>query len=96
MDFVGKTSLMIAYERQLESEKPEGERLFCDPLAKYFTGGGTGKRVSDFLACGLKVVFDPTGELGFKFDGHVRYTAARTQLINDYVARWIKTTAGKK
>lgn len=53
IDFVGKTSYMIAYERMLESEKPEKERLFNDPLAKYFTGGEWGKRVSDMLAMSL-------------------------------------------
>ena len=43
-------------------------RLFCDPLAKHFAGP-YGKRVSEMLACGLKSVFDPTGEVGLGFEG---------------------------
>lgn len=69
---------MISYERSLESQKPDDKRLFNDHLAKYLVGGDIGKRVSDCLGVGLKTIFDPTGEVGFGYMGHINYTAART------------------
>ena len=96
LDFTGKTALWMAYERQLESEKPEGERLFYDHLAKHFTGGGVGKRMSDTMTYGLKAIFDATGDIGLGNEGHVNCTAARTQLINDKTATWLQATDGEK
>ena len=93
--FAGKTAFMIAHERQIESEKPEDVRLFCDPYAKYFVGP-YGKGVSEMLAHGLKTLFDPTGEQGLGYEGHVVYTACRTRLINDQLAKWIQATEGTK
>ena len=46
LTFANKTAQWIAFERQFESEKPKGERLFNDCLAKHFVGD-YGKRVSD-------------------------------------------------
>lgn len=93
--FAGKTAFMIAHERQIESEKPEDERLFCDPYAKYFSQP-YGKEVSEMLAIALKSQFDPTDEHGLGFEGHVVYTACRTRLINDQLAKWIQATEGTK
>ena len=52
MTFANKTAAMIAYERDLEAQKPESERICNDFLAKHFIGK-YGKRVSDSMACGL-------------------------------------------
>ena len=87
---------MISYERMLESQKPEGQRLFNDHLAKYLIGGEYGKRVSDCLGVGLKQIFDPTGERGFGYMGHINYTAARTRIINDSLDKWILEIEGTK
>jgi len=65
-------------------------------LAKYFTGGDDGKRVSDMMAYSLKGMFDPDDKVGLKYEGHVLYTAARTMLINDFASKWIKSTSGQK
>eukprot|EP00045_Choanoeca_perplexa_P007152 m.63118 g.63118 ORF g.63118 m.63118 type:complete len:313 (+) comp13955_c0_seq1:79-1017(+) len=90
IDFAGKTAMWVAYERALESARPEEERLFCDPLAKHF-GEPYGKRLSTIFAFGLKhAIFDPPGaDIGFHYEGHVMYTAARTKLINDRVSTWL-------
>ena len=48
------------------------------------------------LAHGLKTIFDPTGEQGLGYEGHVVYTATRTRLINDQMAKWIQGTEGTK
>ena len=65
MDFSNTTSMWIAYERYLESQRPD--HLFCDPLAKYFVGPSTsssskssyGEMLSDIFAVFLKSrVFD--------------------------------------
>ena len=93
--FAGKTAGMIAFERMLESEKSDNERLFNDHLAKHFVGP-YGKRVCEMLACGLITCFDPDNEVGFLHDGHVHYTAARTRLINDHMTTWIGSLAGAK
>lgn len=93
--FAGKTAFMIAHERQIESEKAEDVRLICDPLAKYFAEP-YGKKVSEMFAHGLKQLFDPTGDQGLGFEGHVVYTACRTRLINDQLAKWIQATEGTK
>ena len=95
VDFVGKTASMIAYERMLESERPEGDRLFNDHLAKHFAEP-YGKRVSDCVASGLIVFFDPNRDIGLLFDGHVAYTAVRTRLINDFMGQWINSCEGEK
>ena len=93
LGFAEKTALMVAYERQLESERPATERLFDDWLAKAMCdedeNGNLGKRVSDCMASGLKMIFDPAGEIGLGFEGHVQYTAARTCLINDHLSKWL-------
>lgn len=92
LDFANKTSMWIAYERNIESQRED--RLFNDPLAKYFCQP-YGKRLSDSMAFGLALgVFDPPGaNIGFGLEGHVLYTAARTKLINDQVDQWVKDTA---
>eukprot|EP00039_Didymoeca_costata_P002440 m.60239 g.60239 ORF g.60239 m.60239 type:complete len:318 (-) comp11305_c2_seq2:78-1031(-) len=83
MTFTNKTSAMIAYERDLESRKPEADRICNDFLAKHFVGK-YGKRVSDAMAVGLQPSFDLKME-GLKFEGHIQYTAARTRLISDSI-----------
>lgn len=95
IDFAGKTASMIAYERMLESEKPCEDRLFNDHLAKYFAEP-YGKRVSEMLALGLTKFFDPDNEIGLEYEGHVQYTPARTQLINDFMTSWIANLEGDK
>ena len=95
MEFVGKTASIIAYERMLESEKPEHVRLFNDHLAKYFAEP-YGKKGSECLASGLIIFFDPNKDNGLLFDGHVAYTAARTKLINDYMGEWIDANEHSK
>lgn len=94
VDFIGKTALWIAYERALESSKPEGERLFNDTVAKHITG--CGKRLSEAMGCGMKSFFDPKGDIGHGYNGHISWTAVRTRLINDYVTKWLDSTKGKK
>lgn len=96
VEFAGKTSFMIAYERQVESEKAEGVRLFNDHLAKHFTSGDVGKAVSDCMSVGLKAMFDPTDEVGLGYDGHNWFTGARTALINDRMNTWLEETEGVK
>ena len=81
--------MMIAYERMIESQKPESERLFNDFLAEYFIGD-YGKRVSEMLACALIVIFDEKKDNGFLYEGHINYTAARTMLISEKYAIWIE------
>eukprot|EP00730_Choanoeca_flexa_P006396 TRINITY_DN12146_c0_g2_i2.p1 TRINITY_DN12146_c0_g2~~TRINITY_DN12146_c0_g2_i2.p1 ORF type:complete len:316 (+),score=76.34 TRINITY_DN12146_c0_g2_i2:109-1056(+) len=97
LDFSGKTGMWVAYERALESARPESERLFHDPLAQYFAEP-YGKRLSTIFAFGLKhAVFDPPGaEIGFGYEGHVMYTAARTKLINDRVSEWLTNGQSKQ
>ena len=89
LDFSNKTSMWIAFERDIESQRED--RLFNDPLAKYFMEPH-GKRLSDAMSFGHGIFglafscFDPPGEnIGFGLEGHVMYTAARTKLINDKV-----------
>lgn len=91
LDFANKTSMWIAYERNIESQRED--RLFDDPLAKYFCQP-YGKRLSDSMAFGLALgVFDPPGtDIGLGLEGHVLYTAARTKLINDQVDQWVNDT----
>jgi methyltransferase (TIGR00027 family) len=90
IDFSGKTGMWVAYERDLESSRPESQRLFRDPLAKYLCEP-YGKRLSTIFAFGLcHAVFDPPGaDIGFHYEGHVMYTAARTRLINDRLENWL-------
>jgi len=88
LDFSNKTSMWIAFERWLESERPD--RLFNDPLAQHLHDP-YGQRLSDAMSLGLSfsVFDDMEGSIGFGLEGHVMYTAARTKLINDYLAEWI-------
>lgn len=44
----------------------------------------------------MKALFDPKDEIGLGFDGHIRYTAARTKLINDHIEQWLASTEGNK
>ena len=53
MTFANKTAAMIAYERDLEAQKPESERICNDFMAKNFIGK-YGKKVSDCLALALQ------------------------------------------
>ena len=89
LTFANKTAQMIAYERYLESEKPEKERICNDFLAKHFKGK-YGKRVSDVLACFLQPSFDKD-MVGLKYEGHIQYTAARTRLISEKLGEWADT-----
>lgn len=89
LTFANKTALMIAYERMLESQRPESVRLFNDHLAQYFVGD-YGKDVSDCMSLALSVMFDPTKELGFNYEGHICFAGARTKFINDKYAAWIE------
>ena len=86
--FAGKTAMLVAYDRSIESEKPEGERMFNDHLAKHFAEP-YGRKCSDCMAFGLKKIFDPTDEIGLGYEGHIQYTAARTVYINNHVDSWL-------
>ena len=88
MTFANKTAAMIAYERYLEAQKPESERICNDFMAKNFIGK-YGKKVSDCLACALQPTFDAKLE-SFKYEGHIQYTAARTKLISDHVKAYLE------
>mmetsp|Transcript_57587 Transcript_57587/g.128426 ORF Transcript_57587/g.128426 Transcript_57587/m.128426 type:complete len:316 (+) Transcript_57587:71-1018(+) len=93
LSFTEKTALMVAYERRLESERPADQRLFNDWLASLLCAeelGDVGKRVSDCMAYGLKTIFDPKGEIGLGYEGHIQYSAARTCLINDHLTLWLE------
>ena len=89
LTFAGKTAMWVAYERMLESQKPESERLFNDFLAEHFVGD-YGKRVSECFAHGLSVIFDAKKDNGLLYEGHINYSAARTMLINDKCGTWIE------
>jgi O-methyltransferase involved in polyketide biosynthesis len=91
MTFANKTAMWIAYERQLESERPNADdRLFCDPLAKCFAQP-YGKQTSDVFACiGSQRVFDPNLETHvFEHEGYTAYHAARVKLISVELEKWL-------
>merc|ERR1719273_2559841 len=80
LSWANKTAQWIAYERSLESALLEGERLFNEAMRP-----------------GMKLmIFDPTDDIGLGFDGHIKYTAARTQLISIKMTDWINKTDGDK
>lgn len=57
LDFSNKTAMWIAYERFVESQRPDA--LFRDPLAEHLMEP-YGKRLSDAMSIGLTLtVFDP-------------------------------------
>lgn len=87
LTWANKTAMWIAYERQLESERPDA--LFNDFLAKDFVEP-YGKKLSDAFAMGGKHFFDPTGEVGFGFQGFRSYHAARTRFISENIKNWRK------
>jgi O-methyltransferase involved in polyketide biosynthesis len=89
LDFSGKTSMRIAYERDLESQREDA--LFNDHLARYFVEP-YGKRLSIMSMLGLKPLFDPNDDIGFGWKGHIWYTAARTQLVNDRLTDWLQAS----
>lgn len=64
------TALSVAGMRAIESEKPEGERLFCDPFADRFAGED-GRR---FAAKAREIIPEI-----------IRRIAIRTRFIDDYV-----------
>ena len=95
LDFANKTSMWIAFERDIESQRED--RLFNDILAKHFSEP-YGQCLSDCMAFGLQVgVFDtPGSNIGLGMEGHVMYTAARTRLINDHIEKWMIAVGGNK
>ncbi|CAB9502468.1 Putative S-adenosyl-L-methionine-dependent methyltransferase [Seminavis robusta] len=96
MDFSNKTSMAIAYERHVESQRDD--RLFHDPLAVHLYEP-YGQKMSDALAFGLAYsIFDPPGaDIGIGMMGHTLYTAARTKFINTHLESWLGTaTTGDK
>jgi len=89
LTWANKTAQWIAYERMLESERPDA--LFNDPIAKYFAGDH-GKRCSDtFSSMAGTHMFTDIGSEGF-----IQYHASRTKLISDHISKWISTTDGTK
>ena len=94
LDFSNKTSMWIAFERDIESQRED--RLFHDPLAKHFSEP-YGKRLSDAMSLGLAFsVFDPPGaDIEFGLEGHVMYTAARTKLISNQMEEWLSDMTGE-
>mmetsp|Transcript_11657 Transcript_11657/g.17119 ORF Transcript_11657/g.17119 Transcript_11657/m.17119 type:complete len:317 (-) Transcript_11657:335-1285(-) len=91
MTFANKTAMWLAYERQLESERPEGERLFNDKLATFFAQP-YGKDASDAFACHTSsIIFDPNKEVPeLRTEGFALYHAARTKLISVHIEKWLK------
>lgn len=79
LDFVGSTAQALAYERDIESNRED--RLFHDPLAKYFVGT-KGKKCSEMINKHLGLTY------GIE-NVHIGYTAARTRLLNDKIDSWI-------
>jgi hypothetical protein len=53
-------------------------------------------KVSEMLALSLKHMFDPTGDQGLGYEGHIVYTATRTRLINDQLTKWVQAAEGTK
>lgn len=88
LDFANKTSMWIAYERYLETSRPDA--IISDPLAQYLWQP-YGKRLSDACALGLGLsIFNPPGaDIGFGLEGHVMYTAARTKMIDNEIEHWL-------
>eukprot|EP00941_MAST-03F_sp_MAST-3F-sp1_P002532 g2532.t1 len=81
LTFSNKTAQWIAYERDVESQRPD--RLFNDPIAKHLTGK-YGKALSDVFSKYADAHYFPgLGENGFKL-----YHGARTKLISDYIGKW--------
>jgi methyltransferase (TIGR00027 family) len=52
--------------------------------------------MSDCFSFGGKPMFDPTGEIGFGFDGFSCYHAARAHFITINMGNWLKNTQGDK
>eukprot|EP01104_Vermistella_antarctica_P016098 TRINITY_DN541_c0_g1_i1.p1 TRINITY_DN541_c0_g1~~TRINITY_DN541_c0_g1_i1.p1 ORF type:complete len:315 (+),score=66.44 TRINITY_DN541_c0_g1_i1:48-947(+) len=77
---IGNTAYLIAYERMIESDRSDGERLFSDPLAKHLSGGDVGKLISEKM-------FTYCGAFGFEEwpQFHQQWTAVRTKYIDTFI-----------
>lgn len=78
-NFTNDSALMIAYERGLESERPDA--LIKDPFAK-FLQGTKGEALSQQFGTGC-------GNFGFEgwLEFHQMWTAVRTKFIDDALAK---------
>lgn len=81
LTFSNKTAQWIAFERELESKRPDA--LFHDPLAGRLSGK-YGKILSDVFAEHAPMTFPGLGKSGF-----VAYHSSRTKLISDRIAGWL-------
>ena len=79
--YTASTAQAIAYERMLESNREDA--LFKDPLAKHLVGE-RGEKVSEIINFWISSYCLPTCK-----DIHIRYTAARTHLINQHMTAWV-------
>jgi methyltransferase (TIGR00027 family) len=82
-NFTNDSAMMIAFERALETERPDA--LIRDPLAKFLKGSKGEKLSTEFGAyCGH-----------FQFEGwpefHKMWTAVRTKFIDDRLIQAIST-----
>jgi methyltransferase (TIGR00027 family) len=83
--FPNTSALMIAYERHLESQRPDA--LFIDPYAKYLHGGWKGEE----LSMNWKANAEESGFPGWP-EFHQQLTACRTKFIDDKIEESISNS----
>lgn len=83
-NFTNDSAMMIAWERHLETERPEA--LFQDPLAKALAGT-KGQSLSDSFGEKMCTMFELEGWPEF----HKTWTVVRTRFIDDHVAQSART-----
>ena len=90
--FTANTAQAIAWERAIETKREDA--LFKDELAQHLVGE-RGEKVSEMINTWIS---DFTIGCPEAHDIHVRYTAARTKLVNDHLTAWVTKMAveGKK
>jgi methyltransferase (TIGR00027 family) len=76
------TAESVAAIRAVESAKPEGERLCCDPYARYFISGGRD-------ASGLEFWRELLSALDLDFPGIQTEVVLRTRYIDDHLKECI-------
>ena len=88
--YTANTAQAIAWERAIETKREDA--LFKDELAQHLVGP-RGEEVSTMINVWISGHACPDAP-----DIHIRYTAARTKLINDHLTSWVTKMAaeGKK
>ena len=92
---LGRTSLFLAAGRAIESEKPENERLFYDPFAKYFAGE-EGVEWLNKMGQAASDSNDENSNANVNKDGFVKYIAFRTQFIDQEIEKCVKNNNPKQ